>query len=147
MLYHCEADPVVSVDETRGLAKYLTENEVEHVAEIVPKGSHSFTSAVTHAARNFVAKECRGEEPKPLQGILVVTGVTPDSQAAALGLAAGDVLLTYAGRKLANVDDLRAAIAAVAESKEEIPVTWRRGTEAMKGTLKPGRIGVMLADR
>jgi predicted esterase len=146
-LYHCEGDAVVNAEETRGLAKYLTDHGVEHEAKIVPKGSHSFTSSVTHAARQFVAQLCRGEEPKPLEGIFVVTKVLPETQGATIGLKAGDIILTYAGKKIGNVDDLREVLTASAESNEPISLTWRRGTEEMKATLEPGRIGVMLEDR
>jgi hypothetical protein len=147
VLGHCEGDEVVGIGETRGLAKYLTEHGVEHEVVLQPGGGHSFTSKISHAARTFVAARCRGETVPPLRGELVVTAVVPDSQAAKIGLRKDDVITSYAGRAIRNLDDLRAAIGGVEEGTKSVVIEWRRGEEAMKATLEPGRIGVMLADR
>jgi hypothetical protein len=54
---------------------------------------------------------------------------------------------SHAGKTIRNLDDLRAAIGAAGEGTESVVVEWRRGEESMKATIRPGQIGVMLADR
>jgi predicted esterase len=147
-LAHCEGDAVVNVTGTNKLSEYLKKHEVAHDLLIVPGGSHRFTSKTSRAASEFVAKWCRGEQLPPLEGKLVVTTVVADSQAAQAGLKEGDVLTSYNGQAIKNLDDLQDAMAGVEQdSTEDIEIVWKRGEEEMKAKVKPGRLGVMLADR
>jgi len=146
-LAHCEGDPVVESKQTKDFAKYLADHEVAHDVLVAPGGSHGFTSTVSRAAHAFVARLCRGEELAPLKGQLVVTQVVADSQAAGLGLVAGDVLVSYDGVALAKVDDLMAEAAKERAADAEIELVWRRGEERMSAKVAPGKLGVYLEDR
>jgi predicted esterase len=143
---HCEGDVVVPPEGAQRLVEYLAEHEVPHEALIVPGGHHGFTSRISRAAQEFVAKWCRGEELPPLEGKLEVTTVVADSQAAGIGMQVGDVITSYNGKAIANMDDLTDAIAAAAE-EEEVIVEWQRGDEKFSAKVKPGRLGIMVADR
>lgn len=144
---HCDGDEVVNAEGSRKLVEYFKEHDVPHDALFVEGGGHGFNSKVMRAAQEFVAKWCRGTELPPLEGKVVVTGVVEDSQAAEIGMKEGDVITSYNGKAVKSMDDLTAAIAAAAEA-ESIEVEWLRGEEEKKkATVKPGRLGVMLADR
>lgn len=145
---HCDDDQVVSSDSSRKLVEYFKEHDVKHDSLFVERGGHSFTSKISRAAQEFIAKWCRDEELPPLEGKLVVTEVVEDSQASQAGLKAGDVLVSYSGKAITNMDELQAAIAAAeADGKDSIEIIWKRGEEEMKAAVKPGRLGVHLADR
>ena len=78
----------------------------------------------------------------PASGYLV-TGTLPDSQAAAAGLRAGDVLVSYDGRETRTAEALRAATgAASAEANETVTVVVVRAGERVSLQLRPGRLGV-----
>jgi predicted esterase len=145
---HCEGDAVVKASLSHDLSEYLKKHEVPHDVLIMPKGSHRFTSKTSRAASEFVAKWCRGKELPPLEGKLVVTSVVADSQAAGAGLKEGDVLTSYNGQAIKDLDDLQDAMAGVEQdATEDIQIVWKRGEDEMKAKIKPGRLGVMLADR
>lgn len=147
VLTHCEDDPVVGVEGTRNLAEYFKEHEVSHEVLIQPGGHHGFTSKIMRAAQEFVAKWCRGEELPPLKGELVVTGVVEDSQAEEIGLKEGDVITSYNGKAVTNMDDLLAAMNAADEGADGITIKWRSGETEKSAEVNAGRLGVNLADR
>jgi S1-C subfamily serine protease len=145
---HCDDDQVVSSEGSRKLVEYFEEHEVAHGSLFIERGGHGFTSQITRAAQEFVAKWCRDEELPQLEGKVEVTDVVADSQAAEIGLKPGDVLTSYDGKPITKLDDLQAAIAAAeAAGKESVELIWKRGEEEMKAAVKPGRLGVHLADR
>ncbi len=76
----------------------------------------------------------------PATGYLV-TGTVPQSQAAAAGLRAGDVLVSYNGTPTVNVEALRTA-SAQAEGQDEVRVVVVRDGEEVEVLLRPGRLGV-----
>ena len=87
------------------------------------------------------------EPPLPPSGILVVN-VVPGG-AAGRAIMPGDVLLSYGGTKLSDVEGLGKAIAAKAKERT-IPVELWRVTEDGKAITKtvdlaPGRLGVNIA--
>jgi CHAT domain-containing protein/tetratricopeptide (TPR) repeat protein len=80
--------------------------------------------------------------PKPPGHGLLVRAVPPGSNAATGGIQPGDVLLSYAGTKLATRDDLRKQVQAAAPKPAGVTVTvWREG-KTLDLTLKPGLLGV-----
>lgn len=76
----------------------------------------------------------------PATGFLV-TGTVPGSQAAVAGLAAGDILVSYGGRAIESLDQLRAA-ADQAGGSEAVDVVVVRGHERVTLRLRPGKMGV-----
>jgi hypothetical protein len=83
------------------------------------------------------------KEPPLPPGGLLLTAVTPRSNAARSGLRPNDVLLRYAGKTLSKPDDLGAAVAST--NKERILVrVWRDGEE-LNRRVQPGPLGVVLA--
>jgi serine/threonine-protein kinase len=92
-----------------------------------------------------------GEPPAPPPDGVLLVRIEPDSNAVRSGLQPGDVLLSYAGRKLLVAADLSAAIKAMAEEKpaagsggqEGIGVrAWRAG-RVLSLKVQPGRLGVV----
>ena len=60
----------------------------------------------------------------------------------------GDFLVSYDGRPLETIDDLRAAIAAAQTAgKTAIPLVIYRGAKRLEVSVGPGRVGVGLATR
>ncbi|WP_295430746.1 caspase family protein [uncultured Thiodictyon sp.] len=76
-------------------------------------------------------------------GVLVLESL-PDSQAQAVGLRPGDILLRYAGQPLDGPDGL---IAAAGQSQTDSPVALEllREGRPLRVALKAGRIGVRIA--
>jgi tetratricopeptide (TPR) repeat protein len=73
---------------------------------------------------------------------LYLSLVLPDGNAARAGLRAGDVLLSYAGRKLIAKADLK-----IAEGGDPVPIqVWREGKMLDELRLAPGKLGVMISD-
>jgi len=80
----------------------------------------------------------------PATGLLILR-VEEGSQAAAKGMRAGDVLVSYDGVEVADLEALRAAIGAAA-GKAALPcVLVRPSGERVELELAPGRIGVSLS--
>jgi tetratricopeptide (TPR) repeat protein len=74
--------------------------------------------------------------PEPLTHGLLVLQVTPGSNAAKSHWRSGDVLLSYAGTKLAAKTDLH-----VRTEGQPVPVKlWRQG-EKVSGAVEPGELG------
>jgi CHAT domain-containing protein len=89
------------------------------------------------------------EPPPPDHGVLI-TLVTPDSNAARGGLQPGDVVLRYAGAKLAAPADLAKAISqstdqpSAGQAGRETSVAvqvWRQG-QVLDLKVRPGRLGI-----
>ena len=76
---------------------------------------------------------------------MAVTQVVPEGQGPGLGIRVGDVVRRYNGQEITKLTDL---IKLTGESKgEAIPLEIQRGTETLKFTAKPGRLGLALEDR
>ena len=112
------------------------------------KGSRGAPTALVLGDPIF-DREPLPEPDYPQQGVLLAM-VAPDSNAANARLSRGDVLLSYAGTKLASSEALGPAIAAVNQAIEsgtrnaDEPVTvsfWRDG-KTKETTLSAGRMGV-----
>jgi hypothetical protein len=75
---------------------------------------------------------------------LVVGFVAEESQAAAVGLPIGALVLRYAGETVAAPDDLAKAVAAcsAAATCTSPELVWWSGGAEHRSTLKPGPIGV-----
>jgi tetratricopeptide (TPR) repeat protein len=85
--------------------------------------------------------------PKPPDHGLLVRVVQPGSNAAQASIQPGDVLLRYAGTKLANRDDLQKQVQATNPKAAGVAVVvWREG-KIIDLTLKPGPLGVQLETR
>ncbi len=90
---------------------------------------------------NVGAKLGRGE-PVPPEGGVFLRWVQKGSNAERSGLRSGDVLLSYGGKGLANVENLSEAVEKAAGSGESVRVTvWRAG-ETLAFAVEPGRLGV-----
>lgn len=68
------------------------------------------------------------EHPKGFR----INGTSPGSSAEALGLKAGDVLLSFGGKPVKNIYDFQAALSAF-KPGDRVKVQWLRGEEAMEG--------------
>lgn len=68
------------------------------------------------------------EHPKGFR----INGTSPGSSAEALGLKAGDVLLTFGGKTVKNIYDFQAALSAF-KPGDRVKVQWLRGEEPMEG--------------
>jgi CHAT domain-containing protein/tetratricopeptide (TPR) repeat protein len=83
--------------------------------------------------------------PKPPDHGLLVRVVQPGSNAARAGIQPGDVLLAYAGTKLATRDDLTKQVQAADPKGTGIAIAVWRHSKTLDLTLKPGLLGVQLA--
>jgi CHAT domain-containing protein/tetratricopeptide (TPR) repeat protein len=89
---------------------------------------------------NFTSLADRPPPAPPAYG-LCLSLVLPGGNAARAGLRGGDVLLTYAGHKLAAQSDLK-----VTETGPAIPVTaWRDGQVLDQLWVDSGKLGVVLS--
>ncbi len=61
MLAHHELDDVVMAEQTRLLSGYLKRHGVEHVAHLLPAGSHLGGPEVKRLAAEFIRTECQGD--------------------------------------------------------------------------------------
>jgi tetratricopeptide (TPR) repeat protein len=83
-----------------------------------------------------------GPPPAPPEHGLYLSLVLPDGNAARAGLRAGDILLSYAGRKLTTKADLK-----LADSGGHVPIqVWREGKTLDELRLTPGKLGVAISD-
>jgi hypothetical protein len=80
--------------------------------------------------------------PPPDYGLLV-NMVVPGSNAARHDLLAGDVLLSYNGRKLQGREDLQLVGSGTRPVRVEI---WRQG-KLVRGAVDPGQLGIVIESR
>jgi S1-C subfamily serine protease len=73
-----------------------------------------------------------------------VTKIAPHSTAARIKLKAGDRLLSYDGELLRSTDQLLALIGKGGPGIEQL--TYRRGQMTFSAQVRPGRLGVFLAN-
>ncbi|WP_425434296.1 Do family serine endopeptidase [Loktanella salsilacus] len=59
----------------------------------------------------------------------VIEDVSADSPAAKSGLKSGDIILTFAGKDIADIGDLTRAVADVTPGTETVATVWRQGRE------------------
>jgi hypothetical protein len=84
----------------------------------------------------------------PVQTRAVIKRVLPGSQAARVGLQAGDVVLQYDGEAIRNGFHAGTVVPRRAGEKgRKIPLHIRRAGQGMTLSLLPGRIGVEWEDR
>jgi predicted esterase len=146
VILHCENDSVVPVSESRDLMVYLKTNEVPFESKLFPGGNHWITTRPNAAIREFIFKWGLGKPVSPLRGELRITKVLKGSRADSLGLAVGDRLSEFGGRKIRNLDEYLAAIDS-AEAKPEIGFVIRRAEKILKFTMPQGKLGVYTGER
>jgi tetratricopeptide (TPR) repeat protein len=89
----------------------------------------------------FALPEVGAPPPPPDHG-LYLSLVLPGGSATKAGLRPGDVLLSYAGTRLATRADLK-----VAEGGEPVPVVaWRDGKVLDELRVAPGKLGVVVSE-
>jgi hypothetical protein len=89
----------------------------------------------------------QAEQPRPLSsGGVLVTMVLPRSNAALSGLRPNDVLLRYGGTDLKGPGDLKVLPASDAPAQRVAVTVWRQG-KTFERQVRPGQLGVVLADR
>lgn len=86
----------------------------------------------------------RGATGWPAKGV-VVTGITPASQAAHAGLRPGDVITSYGGKATGTFAELVAALRGTDPASVELIVGLDREGAPTTVVVKPGRLGVLLA--
>ena len=59
----------------------------------------------------------------------VIEDVSADSPAAKSGLKNGDIILTFAGKDIADIGDLTRAVADVTPGTDTVATVWRQGRE------------------
>jgi hypothetical protein len=74
---------------------------------------------------------------------MMVTNVVAGSQAAALGVRRGDVLVSYDGTPTTSIEEVSAAKEAAGE-KETVTLVFARGGERLSITFLPGSMGLFL---
>jgi tetratricopeptide (TPR) repeat protein len=96
----------------------------------------------------FTTPDRPKDPPAPPDHGVLITLVQPESNAARAGLHRDDVLLSYAGAKLASLEELTAAIrknSTDAQPGAALPVVaWRSG-ETLELKVAPGPLGVGLS--
>ena len=70
-----------------------------------------------------------------------ITTVTPNSQAARIGLAPGDLIIEYAGEKVNNWEDV-GRLRRKYEGSAEVAITIERNGQLQSFNLKGGQIGI-----
>jgi S1-C subfamily serine protease len=146
LILHCEADSVVSVSESHDLIRYLQANKLPFDSKLFPGGSHSITTRPNAAIRSFIYKWGLGRTAPPLRGSLLITKVPQHSRADSLGLAVGDRIAEYGGKRIKTMDEYLAAIAAV-EGKAKTTFVIQRAGKDLKFDLPAGPLGVYTGER
>jgi hypothetical protein len=100
------------------------------------------TTGVLALADPSLERRPAASPPLPPGGLLVRL-VGPGSNAQRAGIRPGDVLLTYAGRELNSLDELRRLTDAPARGGEVELTVWRHG-ETRRASVPPGKLGVVL---
>ncbi|HUT03960.1 MAG TPA: PDZ domain-containing protein [bacterium] len=83
-----------------------------------------------------------GATAKSVEREIHVERLLEGSQAQRLGIAPGDVIVEYDGKRVETPAELREAIAAASEP--EIKLVIRRGEKLIDMTVQPGKLGVYL---
>jgi hypothetical protein len=86
--------------------------------------------------------QCRDAEGQLGRLRVVVSKVDAKSQAEDVGLHPGDVLETYAGLDIAQMDGLRRLVADPSGGPRKLVI--RRDAQRAEFTLRPGRIGISM---
>jgi tetratricopeptide (TPR) repeat protein len=87
------------------------------------------------------------EKPRPLPpGGVLLTVVAPGGNAAQSGLRPNDVLLRYADTDLPGPADLKPLLEKAAGDRSVAVTIWRNGV-TLRREVRPGKLGVVLADQ
>jgi tetratricopeptide (TPR) repeat protein len=87
------------------------------------------------------------QKPWPLPpGGVLLTAVVPGGNAAQSGLRPNDVLLRYSGTDLAGAADLGPLLEKAAGDKSVAVTIWRNGV-TLQREVRPGKLGIVLADK
>lgn len=97
-------------------------------------------------ALNKLGSETAWQTTAAVKKQVVITEVVEGTQADSLGLAAGDVLVSYDGKAAKTYLDFRKALAEVKPKKNKIKMVIMRDGERMTIPLAPGFIGIRLAE-
>ncbi|MBN1592596.1 MAG: PDZ domain-containing protein, partial [Candidatus Coatesbacteria bacterium] len=79
---------------------------------------------------------------KSIERYIEVSSVAEGTQAEAIGIQAGDILLKYDGKELGTISDLHEAIKAA--TGDDVIIVVKRDGNPISLSAKPGKIGVML---
>ena len=111
------------------------------LAALQARAKHPLTHATILAVGDPVFEGASGW---PEQGV-VIQDVAPDSQAAALELRRGDVITSYAGQPTPSYEALRSLLADTDGRSTTASLGYEREGVPHEASLRPGRIGVVLA--
>lgn len=117
--------------------------DVSHLLVVTPTSIEAHELKVGELS---VTGEQLGEAVGAYLARVLVTDVTPDTQAAKIGLRSGDVITAYAGRPTSSFDELVGAISGVdPKTTPEVELRYEREGKPRGAKLEPGRIGMHLA--
>lgn len=119
--------------------------------EIQAKGENRGEARLLALADPVFKNPQKPREAEPPDHGALITQVVPKSNADRSGIKPGDVVLSYAGTKLASSEDLSKALSKsgdpAALEKDEIPIeVWREG-ETLTLKVRPGPLGIQMSKR
>ncbi len=94
------------------------------------------------AGKHIQQAQLSGTEAKSVEREIHVERLVEGSQAQRLGIAPGDVIVEYDGKRVETPVDLKEAIAVA--SRPEIKLIIRRGEKLIDMTVQPGKLGIYL---
>jgi tetratricopeptide (TPR) repeat protein len=110
----------------------------------LPKAKTAGLFAVADPVFEVHSAATKGE-PLPPGGVLL-TAVQPGSSAAVAGLRPNDVLLKYGDTELTGPGDLMPEAASDDAGRRIVVTLWRDG-KLLQQRVRPGKLGVVLADK
>lgn len=122
----------------QGIGFAIPVNMARHVMDQILAHGHVVRGWLGATIQDVTPSLAKGLGLNDVEGVLIAD-VTPGGPAAAAGLKSGDVVLRMNGQAVSDSSDLRMRVSEAAPGTE-MPMTVRRGSQALNLTAKLGEL-------